>query len=170
VRLFTDLDRALSDVQRELSEIGLDDLIARVDIEESYGLDDLLTGAYGLFWPHARHRRIIGRITVPAFNLDVLNWFGGSRTSLRFVLRHEYGHALAHRLGLLGRPGRPWGIGTHVSSYALTNPDEDLAETVALHLTNRGRFPYRRRDPDLLAKWRAAGALLRAGRSRNHNP
>jgi hypothetical protein len=170
VRLFTDLDRALSDVQRELSAIGLDDLIDRVDIEESYGLDDLLTGAYGLFWPGARHRRIIGRITVPAFNLDVLNWFGGSRTSLRFVLRHEYGHALAHRLGLLGRPGRPWGMGAHVSSYALTNPDEDLAETVALHLTHRGRFPYRRRDPDLLAKWRAAGALLRAGRSRNHNP
>jgi hypothetical protein len=169
-------NRAVVDVQRELRNLGLGPMVERITIDRSWSLLDHGTGALGLYIPGDRRCRYIGRIAIPTVALPLHNGIAyalrrcgfrrRTRASLRFVLRHELAHGLAHWLGILERPGPPWGMGTCFTSYATTSSGEDLAETVALHLTCRGRAPRRHLDQHLAAKWRAAGDLLHAGRRR----
>lgn len=168
--------RAVQDVRQELRRAGLDALLDRIELHRSWSILDHAGLALGLFVSGDRRRRIIGVIRIPVLTLPLINgwarwvrsWKIGSpcRISLRFVLRHEVGHALAHWLGCFGTPGKPWGSGTSFTPYAATSADEDLAETVAIFLTRRGHPPRRHLDQHLAAKWRAAGDLLHAGRRR----
>lgn len=163
-------------MQRELHQAGLGTLLQRVDLASSWSLEDHALLAFGLYLPGSRQRACIGSIRIPAAILPLYRWCAFwsrrigigvlPRVSLRFVLRHEYAHALAHHLGYLGNPGAPWGTGSTFTEYATTDPDEDLAETVALFLTRRGRPPRNGLDQHLTAKWRAAGQLLREGQRR----
>lgn len=169
-----DFHRAISDVQRELRQYDLDVLVDRIEIEESWSIADMATCALGLFQPGNRRRRIIGSIAIPALNLPVINGFVfcartlgidcPRRASLRYVVRHEYAHGLAHLLGLLDRTGSPWGYGACFTTYAETDADEDLAETVALFLTRHGKPPCLRMDQMLRAKWNYAAHLINQAR------
>ena len=170
--------RAVLDVQRELCHTWkLHELVDRVDIEESWSVANHATMAFGLFYPGSRRCRTIGSITIPAVNIPVFNGLtycaraigldGPSRVSLRAVVRHEFAHGLAHLLGLLNNTRRPWGIGTCFTDYATTDADEDLAETVALYLTRRGR-PPQHMDFWLRAKWVCAARLIHQATSRRH--
>ena len=171
--------RAVADVQRELRQLGLGSLVERIAIDRSWSLFDHGTRAVGLFYPGDRRCRQIGRIAIPAIALPLHNGFVSTlrccgfsdrpRTSLRFVLRHEMAHGLAHWLGMLDRPGPPWGRGSCFTPYATTSAGEDLAETVALVITHRGRLPRRRPCRDLRAKWRAAKRLIHQART-HHQP
>jgi hypothetical protein len=98
-----------------------------------------------------------GNIYIPSIRLSSLLALFGYREyfSLRHVLRHEYGHALAHKHpGLVKRSrdftatfgGRydrrrrvdDYSPFMHVSEYAATQPGEDFAETFALYVRNKG--------------------------------
>jgi hypothetical protein len=158
--------RAVADVQRELRQSGLGFLAERVIVSLSWSLYDNALMAVGLYFPGDRRRRCIGRIAIPAMVLPASRLVARllpsfvSRPSTRFVLRHEYAHALAHLLGRFDAPGLPWGTGDSFTDYAATSADEDLAETVALFITHRGRMPRRQPSRTLRAKWRAAGHLI----------
>ena len=172
-----DFNRAISCVQRELRQLDLDELVDRVEIEESWSIANMATCALGLFQPGSRRSRIIGSIAIPALNLPFANGIaycaramglnGTSRSSLRFVVRHEYAHGLAHLLGLLDNTGMPWGYGTCFTEYATTNADEDLAETVALFLTRHGRPPCDLSNVWLRSKWVCAARLIHQTQHRN---
>lgn len=158
--------RAVADVQRELMHCGLGVLIERVIVYRSWSLYDHSLMAVGLYFPGDRRRRCIGRISIPAVVLLATRLAAGllpsfaSRPSTRFVLRYEYAHALAHLMGRFDAPGSPWGTGDHLTEYAATSAGEDLAETVALFITHRGRMPRRQPSRTLRAKWRAAERLI----------
>ncbi len=158
--------RAVADVQRELWQCGLGVLAGRVIVSRSWSLYDNCLMAVGLYFPGDRRRRCIGRIAIPAIVLPAARLIArvlpsfASRPSTRFVLRHEYAHALAHLMGRFDAPGSPWGTGDSFTDYAATSAGEDLAETVALFITHRGRMPRRQPSRTLRAKWRAAEHLI----------
>jgi hypothetical protein len=158
--------RAVADVQRELRRLGLEVLIERVAVQSSWSIRDNILMAVGLYFPGDRRRRCIGRIAIPAMVMPASRLVARllpsfvSRPSTRFVLRHEYAHALAHLLGCFDAPGLPWGTGDSFTEYAATSAGEDLAETVALFITHRGRMPRRQASRTLRTKWRAARHLI----------
>ena len=158
--------RAVADVQRELRRLGLEVLTERVTVQSSWSIRDNILMAVGLYFPGDRRRRCIGRIAIPAMVLPTSRLVArllpsfASRPSTRFVLRHEYAHALAHLLDLFDDPESPWGTGDCFTDYAATSASEDLAETVALFITHRGRMPRRQPNRTLRAKWRAAERLI----------
>jgi hypothetical protein len=146
------LEGALAHVRRELDAHGLwTERLADVDIVlVPIGL------AYG--W-HVEHGSgIIGIPAVSACRVGDLLY--GRRTSLRDVLRHEHGHAIAHLHRGLFRSrhftqafGRPHGSAweedfhpdLHVTPYAATAAAEDFAETLMAYLRHGGRWPWRAR-------------------------
>jgi len=128
-----------------------------------------------------------GHIHVPAVVvIDLFDRLFGrpSALSLQAVLRHEYGHAVAHHhRGLIRskrfrevfwaphdcRDRRPWqhDPGLFVSRYAASHPSEDFAETFMLFLLHRGRIPRRHDHPAIRAKWdfiHLMGRALAAGK------
>jgi len=163
----TRLNRAVSDVQGELERHGFyDDKLAKIDVYLSWvGL------ALGWCWYGTT-----GNIHIPAVSLGKVydRVRGETRTSLRDVLRHEYGHALAHtHRGLFCSLPFKRAYGSHhdadvrwdydpdrhVSEYAATSPSEDFAEVFMLYL---------RHDGELRRKWRfikdLSGAVARGQR------
>lgn len=104
----------------------------------------------------------------------VLSLLGESftgRASLRDVLRHEYGHAVAHYYpGLIQRSSRfsetfggSYWRKDHrdaedpddfVSAYAMTNPAEDFAEIFMHYLRYGGEIPRKYRSSAIRKKWR----------------
>jgi len=156
------LNRALDDVRDELSELNI--LTKRLDEVDVY-----LTP----FYPWMVYRYYMegsnalmsflgwraGNIYIPSMRLSsLLALFGFSEYfSLRHLLRHEYGHALAHKHpGLVKRSrdftetfgGRydrrrrvdDYSPFMHVSEYAATQPGEDFAETFALYVRSKGNI------------------------------
>jgi hypothetical protein len=158
--------RAVADVQRELRLLGLGVLAYRVMVQWSWSFHDNCLLAVGLYFPGDRRRHCLGRIAIPAIVLPAARLIArvlpsfASRPSTRFVLRHEYAHALAHLMGRFEAPGSPWGTGDSFTDYAATSASEDLAETVALFITHQGRMPRRQPSRTLHAKWRAAERLI----------
>ena len=158
--------RAVADVRGELRQCGLGVLAERVIVQRSWSIRDNCLLAVGLYFPGDRRQRFIGRIAIPAIVMPVTRLLArfvpsfASRPSTRFVLRHEYAHALAHLLGRFDAPGSPWGTGDCLTDYAATAAVEDLAETVALFITYRRRLPRRKPSRTLRAKWRAAEHLI----------
>lgn len=154
------LEGALACVRRELEVQGFwTKRLADVDVYlVPVGL------AYG--W-HVAHEP--GVICIPAVSAcrlgDLLH---GRKTSLRDVLRHEHGHALAncHR-GLLrsreftrafGRAhsspeAEPFEPDAHLTEYAATAAAEDFAETFMAYVRHRGRWSEGGQRPALKRKW-----------------
>ena len=117
-----------------------------------------------------------GHIQIPAVSLSRLSEriFGGRRTTLRDILRHEYAHAVADQnRGLIRSKSfrRAFGSGhndevaadycpsEHVTAYAATDACEDFAEVFMFFLKHKGKIPKRFRTPAITAKWSFVEAL-----------
>ena len=156
------LNRALDDVRDELCKLNL--LTKRLD-----KVDVCLTPfypwmVYGYYMEGSNALMSFlgwkaGNIYIPSMRLPSLLALFGYREyfSLRHLLRHEYGHALAHKHpGLVkrsrdftetfgGRYDRKRRVDDyspfmHVSEYAATQPGEDFAETFALYVRSKGNI------------------------------
>lgn len=117
-----------------------------------------------------------GHIYIPQWVLTQTFW--QDRGSLRDILRHEYGHALAHYYPKLiqrsadfrkafgesynGKRRAPFEDGEVVSDYATESPAEDFAETFMVFLRLRGKLPAGFRSPVLKRKWKFIGELAKA--------
>jgi hypothetical protein len=158
----TRLNRAVFDVQAELERHGFyDEKLAKIDVYLSccgFALGYCLYGTSG-------------NIHIPAVSLGKMfeRVWGASRTTLRDVVRHEYGHALAHtHRGLFCSVPFKRAFGTHhdadvkseydperhVSEYAATSPSEDFAEVFMLYLRHGGELPIRFNTWRIRRKWR----------------
>ena len=160
------LNRAASDVQDELIRHGFwDDATAGPDVY-------LVPFGAAFGWQY------YGRdssICIPAVGLARLSRvFGCEHTSLRDVLRHEYGHVVAdvHRGLMRSRQFRAaFGDGHHwnqgyeydpavfVSEYATKAPAEDFAETFMFYLKHRGVLPGWFRREAIRRKWQFVKAV-----------
>ena len=158
----TRLNRAVNDVQIELQRHGFyDDKLASVDVYLSWC-------GYALGWCYYGTS---GNIHVPAISFGKLfeRFSGCSRTSLRDVIRHEYGHALAHtHRGLFCSVPFKRAFGSHhdadiqwdydaerhVTPYAATSPSEDFAEVFMCYLRHDGVLPERFDSWRIRRKWR----------------
>jgi hypothetical protein len=171
------LNRAVSDVQGELERHGFfDQKLAAIDVYLSW-----FGYAYGWCWYGTS-----GNIHIPAISLGKMfeQVWGVSRTSLRDVIRHEYGHALAHtHRGLVCSVPFKRAFGSHhdadvrwdydpqrhVSEYAATSLSEDFAETFMLYLKYDGELPERFNTWRIRRKWRFIrdlGGAVRRGQRR----
>ena len=171
------LNRAVSDVQKELEAHGFfDEKLAAIDVYLSW-----CGFAYGWCWYGTS-----GNVHIPAVSFGKLfeGVVGGSRTTLRDTLRHEYGHALAHthRALFCSVPFKR-AFGTHhdadirsdydperhVTPYAATSPSEDFAEVFMLYLRHGGELPERFNTWRIRRKWRFIrdlGAAVKRGQRR----
>jgi hypothetical protein len=171
------LNRAVSDVQGELQRHGFyDEKLAKVDVYLSW-----CGYAYGWCWYGTS-----GNIHIPAVSLGKMfeRVWGTSRTTLRDVVRHEYGHALAHtHRGLFCSVPFKRAFGTHhdadvqsdydperhVTPYAATSPSEDFAESFMFYLRYNGKLPDCLNTWGMRRKWRfirELGGAVKRGRRR----
>lgn len=155
------LQSALDDVVDELDEMGLwNARLAKVDVYLTW-----FGTAYG--WQLYRGS---GHIGIPALSLSRVNEmiFGGARMTLRDLLRHEYGHAVADtNRGLIRSRLFADAFGTphdseipsdhseveHVTEYAATNSSEDFAEVFMFYLKHGGKIPTRYKTRKIERKW-----------------
>ena len=167
------LDTAVAAFHRELRRLRLDATkLARAEIYWCPVPQVTMPLALGFFVHDAgRVARWLGytpgHIFIPAL---------APSGSVRDVLRHEAGHALAHYYPSLIRRAvafrRVFG-GTYdqpdpgggkssdfVSKYAATNPCEDFAETFMFYMKHRGRKPARFRGR-IIAKWAFIRRLIK---------
>jgi len=121
-----------------------------------------------------------GHIYIPKWVLFHGPW--QNRGSLRDVVRHEYGHAVAHWYPKLIQQGPRfrdvfggdyWSEDEFeydpeffVSEYAATKPMDDYAETFMIYLRSSGKLPERFATPSIKKKWkfiRDLGRVVSAG-------
>ena len=155
------LNRSLSQVRNELATHGLwTEALSEVEV--------YLTG-FGVHYGY-QYYKSSGQIEIPAISLDRLceSLLGREVLSLRDLLRHEYGHALAdnHRGLIRSRQFRN-AFGTHhddteparydpdqhVSGYASTSASEDFAETFMYYVKHKGKLPKAFKVPKIKEKW-----------------
>jgi hypothetical protein len=163
------LDTANYAVTNELDRLGLyDPAMQAVDTYlVSFGF------AYG--WQYYGGS---GHINIPRISFSRLSdLWSGSYTSLRDVLRHEFGHAIAdthrglfrsHRFSATFGAPHNWDFGWeydpnyHVTRYAATAPAEDFAEVFMFYLRHDGRLPARIAAAPIRRKWRFIDELRKA--------
>jgi len=171
------LNRAALEVQDELHAHGFwDSRLQEIDVY-------LVWCGYAFGWCHYG---TTGDIGIPALSLGKIydRVRGESRTSLRDVLRHEYGHALAHthRALFCSIPfKRAFGSHhdadirweydpeRHVTPYAATSPSEDFAETFMFYLRHDGLLPDWLNTWRMRRKWRfirELGCAVKRGQRR----
>ena len=96
--------------------------------------------------------------------------FWQNHGSLRDVIRHEYGHALAHYFPELIEHSKSFekvfggnyysyvptqmNRAAFISEYASTMPMEDFAETFMVFVKRKGIIPTNIINKNLLAKWK----------------
>jgi hypothetical protein len=177
------LDSALIDVQGEMEELGLwaeDSPLLQVEVFWCALPQVTPWGALGFFIHEANGLdRFLGyeagHMYIPKWVL--IQGFWQNRGSLRDVLRHEYGHAVAHYFPALiqrssefrftfggkyfGQQEHVWREADYVSDYAQENPTEDFAETFMFYLRNGGARPRRFDSRVLRRKWRFITDLCR---------
>ncbi len=171
------LKSALSDVREEMEAHGFFDSKME-EIEVSLGC---FGSAYACCYYGTS-----GNIRIPAISasrsLDI--FCEHPYTSIPDVLRHEYGHALAHthpRLFCSVPFKRAFGSHhdadvasdycpkSHVTEYAATLPREDFAETFMLFLRHDGDIPECFDTPVIRRKWRfvrSVGVAVARGQRR----
>lgn len=171
------LNWAVLRVRNELSEHGFFDAkLRKIDVRLAW-----FGCAFGWCWYGTS-----GNIHIPALSLGRIydRIRGEARTSLRDVLRHEYGHALAHtHRGLFCSVPFKRAFGTHhdadvkscydperhVTHYAATSPSEDFAEVFMLYLRHNGKIPNHLNTWRIRRKWRfveQVGDAVRRGQRR----
>ncbi len=161
------LQSAADDVMDELDEFGLwNERLAKIDVYLVF-----VGSAYG--WQFYRGS---GNIEIPAISLSRLStiFFGGRRVTLRDLLRHEYGHAVADTNRVLIRSRRfAAAFGTphdsaipsdysedeHVTTYAAQDSCEDFAEVFMFYLKHRGKIPSRFETRKIKRKWQFVDRL-----------
>jgi len=158
---------ALSDVQRELDRTGI--------FNERLGDVGVYLTSFGIAYGY-QYYGSTGHIEIPAISLSRLSEivFGGRRATLRDILRHEYGHAVADQnRGLIRSKHFRIAFGSghndeipskycpskHVTEYAATDSCEDFAEVFMFFLKHEGRNPKRFQSPAILAKWKFVETL-----------
>ena len=173
----TRLNRAVSDVQEELETHGFfDEKLAAIDVYLSW-----CGFAFGWCWYGTS-----GNIHIPAISFGKIydRVRGETPTALRDVLRHEYGHALAHthRALFCSVPFKrafgshhdadirsKYDAERHVTTYAAFSPSEDFAEVFMLYLRHSGELPERFDTWRIRRKWkfiRDLGAAVKRGQRR----
>jgi hypothetical protein len=175
------LDSATLSTGRELTRAGLwgeDSRLSHAEVYWCWLPQITMPGALG-FFVHAAdalHSLLgyeAGHIYIPQWVLLHGPW--QQRGSLRDVVRHEYGYALAHYYpSLILRSsrfsatfgGRYFGHRTahgnsrdFVSTYAATCPAEDFAETFMLFLRYSGRLPVHFGSSAIKRKWQLIADL-----------
>ncbi len=174
------LNRAIDVVRKELDTHGLwTKKMADVEVFlETF--NPMALSSYG--WHIADGKT--GSISIPSLCLPRLVHALkiGPYYSLRSILRHEYGHAIADlHPGLLRRfrfaevfgnsyeSGRssPYDPEAHVSRYASSEPAEDHSEVFEMYLRHKGRLPTKYDKPLIRAKWRFLGRLFTAVKKMN---
>jgi hypothetical protein len=169
------LDSATLTTQRELTRAGFWTEGSRLLDSEVYWCwlpQVTMPGALGFFVHEADTLHSLlgyeaGHTYIPQWVLLHGPW--QQRGSLRDVVRHEYGHAVAHYYpSLIQRStrfsstfgGRYFGTRRHlasgrdfVSAYATTCPAEDFAETFMLFLRHGSRLPARFTSSAIKRKW-----------------
>jgi hypothetical protein len=161
------LQSALDDVVDELDEVGLwNPRLAKVDVFLTW-----FGTYYGWQW-----YRGSGHIEIPAVSLSRVNEmiYGGPRMTLRDLLRHEYGHAVADTNRALVRSRRFAEVfGTphdseipadhseheHVTDYAAEDSSEDFAEVFRYYLKHSGKIPRRYKTRKIERKWQFVDRL-----------
>ena len=161
------LQSALDDVMDELDELGLwNERLAKVDVYLTW-----VGSAYG--WQLYRGS---GHIEIPALSLSRLSemFLSGARRTLRDLLRHEYGHAVADTNRALFRSRRfADAFGTphdseipsdyledeHVTAYASKDSSEDFAEVFMFYLKHSGKIPSRFETREIKRKWQFVDLL-----------
>jgi hypothetical protein len=160
------VERALRQVQTELGRYGFwTSRIKKVGVV----LGSVGT-AHGSYGPG-------NEIRLPRFSFSAIEEkLRGTHTSLRDVLRHEYGHAIAsaypglirtrqfrNAFGASHDSGveREFDYSAFISGYAATNPSEDFAETFMLFLKHHGALPHCYRFPVICSKWNFIRHLCR---------
>lgn len=95
-------------------------------------------------------------IFIPRLSLST--WIEQEPWTLEDVLRHEYSHILAARAP---KNFRAWPRDRdRVSSYALTNKAEDIAETAKYFIKHKGKLPKKWRHRDgIIERWQYLQAL-----------
>lgn len=109
-----------------------------------------------------------GHIYIPKWVLA--QGFSQNRATLRDIIRHEYGHVLAHYypemivdsksfekiFGANYYSYQPTQMekGTYISTYASTMPMEDFAETFRVFVRRKGIMPANILNKNLQAKWK----------------
>ena len=161
------LQSAMDDVVDELDEVGLwNERLAKVDVYLTW-----VGTAYG--WQLYRGS---GHIEIPALSLSRVSEliYGGPRMTLRDLLRHEYGHAVADtNRGLIRSRCFVDAFGTHhdseipanyskdehVTAYAAKDSSEDFAEVFMYYLKHSGTIPGRFRTLQIERKWQFVDRL-----------
>ena len=175
------LESAVADTQAELIELGLWGEKSRLHACQVFWCrlpQVTLPKALGFFLPStslsfpAFLGYAPGHIYIPKW---VLSRYEGTH-SLRDVIRHEYGHAVAHYYpAMIQRSkrfsetfnGRYFGGHTFefdpedcVSTYAMTSPMEDFAETFMLYVKHKGKKPAKFKSEAITRKWQFVADLV----------
>ena len=170
------LDCAVVEIQEELYRAGFWNEGCRLTRTEVYWCrfpQIVAPDALGFFFHGTdRFQSLLGYETghmyIPKWVIIHGPW--QQRGSLRDVVRHEYGHALAHYYPVLIQQGsrfreafggkyleryfsRNW-ESEHVSRYATSRPAEDFSETFMFYLRSGGRLPERFSTPAIRRKWK----------------
>nr|AIA11411.1 Uncharacterized protein conserved in bacteria (DUF2248) [uncultured bacterium] len=170
------IDQALTAVIRDLERVGL--LTERLYSVEVYRHVIDVRGCFGLYVEDCGFLESILGFKPRSIYIPQVSWarvreslqrMGRGRTSLRDVLRHEYGHAFAVEHPNLVRksksfqvvfgaayddqvPPCPYDPNVHVSPYAATAPYEDFAETFMLYVKYGGKIDRFKKRPIVYKK------------------
>jgi hypothetical protein len=177
------LNNAILHVQNELYENGLwyeDSLLPRIEIY----LCSIPRIFYEGFFMHGttKWESFIGykegKLYIPNFSLAHID--NSKYSSVRGLVRHEYGHAFAHQYhDLIEKKAFEMAFGgsyysehkkemspeAYFTDYAMEYPCEDFAETFKLYLKWKGKLPKKFTNKKLISKWNyVANAIKKASK------
>lgn len=157
------LDRAIGDVYLEFKRLGIEHVIDNTEVKHTwFGI------YYGYYAPDVAGKP--GHVEIPSCSLLRLlcTAVGYQPLSVRQILRHEYGHALAYQYRRLMRSrlfsnafelhhekeqASEYDEEKHVTVYAATRPYEDFAEVFAEYVKYQGDIPAYYATPAIRRKW-----------------
>jgi hypothetical protein len=170
------LNRATLSTQGELSDHGfwgeksrllkIDVLLCRYPSPSTFDCWGMFT--HGQDWAGRLLGFTEGHMYIPSWSIQ--HFRPKSKVSIRDIVRHEYGHGVAHYYPkLIQRSSRfrdlfggdYWREDHNsaddskdfVSDYAMTMPKEDFCETFMVYLRHKGVLPQRFKVPAIKRKW-----------------